>query len=81
MEKELTMIRREKEDLKDVLDKTNAIAEGLKKNVTELQTHVQKVSFFSIFLMKLTNGHLFEFTNKSIRILVAWLIGPVSVCS
>ncbi|XP_060590075.1 uncharacterized protein LOC132745236 [Ruditapes philippinarum] len=34
MEKELHMIRREKEDLKDVLDRTNAIAEGLKKTVT-----------------------------------------------
>ncbi|XP_060604867.1 uncharacterized protein LOC132757567 [Ruditapes philippinarum] len=42
MEKELHMIRREKEDLKDVLDRTNAIAEGLKKTVTELQSRVQK---------------------------------------
>ncbi|XP_060604874.1 trichohyalin-like, partial [Ruditapes philippinarum] len=42
MEKELHIIRREKEDLKDVLDRTNAIAEGLKKNVTDLQSRVQK---------------------------------------
>jgi hypothetical protein len=71
MEKELHMIRREKEGLTDVLDRTNAIAKGLMKNVTELQSRVQKVSLISILLMKLTNGHLFENTNKS----VSWLHG------
>ncbi|XP_060567489.1 E3 ubiquitin-protein ligase TRIM71-like [Ruditapes philippinarum] len=42
MEKELHMTRLEKQDLQDVLDRTKAISEDLKKNVTELQSRIQK---------------------------------------
>jgi hypothetical protein len=66
MEKKLHMIPREEQDLQDVLDRTNAIAEGLKKNVSELQSRVQMVSFISLLSMKLTNGRLFEYTNTSV---------------